>query len=152
MIEATRMEEQFTMSTDVTETRQTPPPPGRRFAEALAEGVAVLARGAGEAIATALPGGAIVAAATRQIGAQGGEDLVGVGQRPEGPGGGDAAAGGGGTGVEDYWKLQQQSQDFNLQFLQLQENLSMENRKFSALSNVLKARHDTAKSVIQNIR
>jgi len=152
MIEATRMEEQFTMTTDVTEPRQTPLPAGRRFAEALAEGVAVLARGAGEVFATALPGGAIVAAATRELGPQGGGEAGGGGARPEGPGGVEETAGGGGTGVEDYWKLQQQSQDFNLQFLQLQENLSMENRRFSALSNVLKARHDTAKSVIQNIR
>jgi hypothetical protein len=54
--------------------------------------------------------------------------------------------------VDAYWKLQQQSQDFNLQFLQLQEGLSQENRRFSTLSNVLKARHDTSKTVIQNIR
>ena len=152
MIEATRMGEEFTMTTDVTQARQTPPPAGRRFAEALAEGVAVLARGAGEAIATALPGGAIVAAATREIGTSAGQEIGVAGERPEGPGGGGETAGGSGTGVDDYWKLQQQSQDFNLQFLQLQEGLSQENRRFSTLSNVLKARHDTSKAVIQNIR
>ena len=44
------------------------------------------------------------------------------------------------------------SQQFNLQYLQLQQNMQNENRKFSALSNVMKTKHDTAKSMIQNVR
>jgi hypothetical protein len=153
MIETTNLPDRVAMSVDVTEARETPPPPGRRFAEALATGVEVLAQGAGEALAATLPGGGIIAAATREMSPQwdgvSGSGLTG-GERPEGPGGLDAGSGDGAIG--DYWRLQQQSQDFNLQFLQLQENLSQENRRFSALSNVLKARHDTAKTVIQNIR
>jgi hypothetical protein len=45
-----------------------------------------------------------------------------------------------------------QSQEFNLYYLQLQEQLSAENRSFSAMSNVLKTRHDTVKNAIGNIR
>lgn len=45
-----------------------------------------------------------------------------------------------------------QSQEFNLYYLQLQEQLSAENRAFSAMSNVLKTRHDTVKNAIGNIR
>ena len=45
-----------------------------------------------------------------------------------------------------------QSQDFNLYYLQLQEQLSAENRAYSAMSNVLKTRHDTVKNAIGNIR
>jgi hypothetical protein len=152
MIEVTRMPENTSLSVDATEPRQTPLPPGRRFAEAIANGVNALVRGAGE-VAAELPGGEIVAAATREAGGSSAGAGAGAGERPEGPGGaGDAGGSGGGEAIDEYWKLQQQSQDFNLQFLQLQESLSQENRRFSALSNVLKARHDTAKTVIQNIR
>ena len=40
---------------------------------------------------------------------------------------------------------------FNLQY-PLQQYRQNENRKFSALSNVMKTKHDTAKSMIQNVR
>jgi hypothetical protein len=42
--------------------------------------------------------------------------------------------------------------DQNLYFLELQERISQENRTYSALSNVLKARHETVKNAISNIR
>ena len=41
---------------------------------------------------------------------------------------------------------------FRTLYLQLQEQISAENRQFSTLSNVLKARHDTVKNAIGNIR
>ncbi len=47
--------------------------------------------------------------------------------------------------------LQQESQTFNLQYLQLQENMQRESREFTALSNVMKVKHDSAKSAINNI-
>ena len=158
MLEFTTIADHANLAVDVTQPRQTPPPAERRFAAALAEGVSAVVGGAGELAAAALPGGAILAAATRELTSQtqGALDTatgdVGTGQRAEGPGAGGADGAGGGSAVDDYWRLQQQSQDFNLQFLQLQEGLSHENRRFSALSNVLKARHDTSKAVIQNLR
>ena len=48
--------------------------------------------------------------------------------------------------------LQAQSRDMNLEMLGLQEQVQQENRRFSTASNVLKARHDTAKAAIGNIR
>ncbi len=42
--------------------------------------------------------------------------------------------------------------DRNLYYLQLQERISAENREYTALSNVLKARHDTMKNAISNLR
>ena len=45
-----------------------------------------------------------------------------------------------------------QSVDQNLMYLQLQEQMSAENRRYTALSNVMKARHETAKASINNIR
>lgn len=46
----------------------------------------------------------------------------------------------------------QQSQDMNLYYLQIQEQVNAQNRSFSTLSNVLKAEHDTVKTAIGNIR
>ena len=40
---------------------------------------------------------------------------------------------------------------FNLQYLQLQENMQRESREFTALSNVMKVKHDSAKAAIHNI-
>lgn len=43
-------------------------------------------------------------------------------------------------------------QEMSMQMLRLQEAVGEEDRRFSALSNVLKARHDMAKTAIGNIR
>ena len=70
---------------------------------------------------------------------------------PEGPppaGGG--AAGTGGTAGSS--RSLQQSQDMNMYYLQIQEQVNAQNRTFSTLSNVLKAEHDTVKTAIGNIR
>jgi hypothetical protein len=41
---------------------------------------------------------------------------------------------------------------FNMQYLQLQNEMQQENRKFSVLSNIMKTKHDTAKNAINNVR
>ena len=66
-------------------------------------------------------------------------------------GGGVGAPGAGaeGGGIESVLA---DSQAFNMYYLQLQEEISSENRSYSALSNVLKARHDTVKNAIGNVR
>jgi hypothetical protein len=46
----------------------------------------------------------------------------------------------------------QQSQDMNLYYLQIQESVNAQNRTFTALSNVMKAEHDTVKTAISNLR
>lgn len=48
--------------------------------------------------------------------------------------------------------MQEMMASFNLQYLQLQEKMQAENRSFSTVSNVMKTKHDTAKSSINNVR
>ncbi len=75
--------------------------------------------------------------------------------------GGEATTGGaaGGSGGGDAMELLQaqaamQSEGFKLNavYLGLQREMQRESREFSALSNIMKVRHDTAKSAINNVR
>ncbi len=43
-------------------------------------------------------------------------------------------------------------QSFNLQYLQLQQDMQAQNRQFTLVSNIMKVKHDTAKSAINNVR
>lgn len=150
--------------------RPTAVPPRVHFASVLASTARGLVRGAEQAM-TSLPGGPLVALAIRGAGAGGAATIsaspmssaVGVGTHstrvggttstsPEGPqptSGGTGAAGGADGSIQSTL---QQSQDMNLYFLQIQEEVNAQNRAFSALSNVLKAEHDTVKTAIGNIR
>jgi hypothetical protein len=98
---------------------------------------------------------------------------VAVGTSPEGPGGVSGASGlanlggvslglggtasstatGTGTGTSDasIETSMAQSQQMNLYYLQIQEQVNSQNRTFTALSNVLEVEHSTAKSAIGNI-
>lgn len=155
---------------DVVATDSAPrvtPSSGVPFREMVTRGAGAILQGAQAAI-TALPGAPIVAAAVRPSGGWGSAVNVGAGGTAisgtsgpsagvqgtaESPGvlGSAARAGTAGdpTSVEGALA---QSQEFNLYYLQLQERLSAENRSYSAVSNVLKARHDTVKNAIGNIR
>lgn len=81
------------------------------------------------AIASAIPGGA------------------GAAVRALTPGSGSEA-----EGVDAMWEMQREQQEFNLEYLALQQSIQSENREFSTLSNLLKAQHDTAKAAVSNIR
>jgi hypothetical protein len=48
--------------------------------------------------------------------------------------------------------MNRESQQFNMQMLALQEEVQTENRRFTTLSNVVRARHDTAKAAVSNVR
>jgi hypothetical protein len=48
--------------------------------------------------------------------------------------------------------MQEMNQSFNLQYLQLQQKMQHESRQFTLVSNIMKTKHDTAKSAIQNVR
>jgi hypothetical protein len=97
---------------------------------------------------------------------------VSVGTSPEGPGGASASTGlaniggvslglGGtstsGTGAAgtstdpNLEATMAQSQEMNLYYLQVQEQVNAQNRTFTALTNVLEVEHSTAKSAISNI-
>lgn len=45
-----------------------------------------------------------------------------------------------------------QSQEMNLYYLRIQEQVNAENRSFTTMSNVMKAEHETVKTAIGNIR
>ena len=48
--------------------------------------------------------------------------------------------------------MQEMNQTFNLQYLKLQEEMQAQNRQFTLVSNIMKVKHDTAKSAINNVR
>jgi hypothetical protein len=127
-----------------TATRVTPGAPS--FQEVMGTSADVLMRGAVGAI-RALPAGPIVAAAVRPA-AVGRGPSVGMGAE----GAGAAGLGGGGGAAAGVEAALASSQDMNLYFIELQERLAAENRAFTTYSNVLKARHDTVKNAISNIR
>jgi hypothetical protein len=151
---------------DVIATESAPrvtPASGVPFREMVSRGATAILRGA-EAAIGALPGAPIVAAAVRPSGSTvgapvvtGGATGLGAPRVPatsgtaESPAVGGATAGSGPESSSVEGALAQ-SQEFNLYYLQLQEQLSAENRSFSAMSNVLKTRHDTVKNAIGNIR
>lgn len=129
-------------SIHVAPTSQSRSVPGR-FERALQGAAAGLARGiAGgvELAAPFVPAGTVVSAAVRSVANAAASAATGA-----------AASGGEGELLDATRTLQQQSQSFNLQYLQLQEGLQRENREFTALSNVMKVKHDSARSAIQNI-
>jgi hypothetical protein len=150
---------------DVIATESAPrvtPASGVPFREMVSRGASVILRGA-EAAISALPGAPIVAAAVRPSGSavgapagSGGAAGVGTSRPPATSGTAESPVGGttSGSGPEgsSVEGALAQSQEFNLYYLQLQEQLSAENRAFSAMSNVLKTRHDTVKNAIGNIR
>ncbi len=63
-----------------------------------------------------------------------------------------SAGGAGGDAFEAARVLQQEGQSFNLRYLELQERMQRETREFTALSNVMKVRHDAARAAIQNVQ
>ena len=138
-----------------TAPRVTPTPPrAGKFAEVLGKTVVRSA----ETAMHARPGGPLMAVAVRG----GGAAAVPLTNRtgvagPEGPvaGASMSASGVPGAPPNEASSIEsslQQSQDMNLYFLQIQEAVNAQNRSFTALSNVLKAQHDTVKTAIGNIR
>jgi hypothetical protein len=124
--------------------------------------VGLLVRGA--TVATSVVAGPVMAAAVREVGA-GATGALGSSSpgRPGVAGGvvrpgssavpaGLAAAGGDQTDMAMMHSMQRESQAFNLQLLELQEDVQQENRRFTTVSNVLRAKHDTAKAAVSNIR
>ena len=160
-----------------TSPRVTPTPPrASRFGEVLSSTVVRSA----ESAMRVLPGAPMMALAVRGAGGPGAVGIpmtpmaAGRGGAPEGPGAGARLSGSGAslsgitgatsgvsgsaaipgtTGAETGFEASlQQSHDMNLTYLQMQEDMNAENRQFTMLSNILKARHDTVKTAIGNIR
>jgi predicted O-linked N-acetylglucosamine transferase (SPINDLY family) len=49
-------------------------------------------------------------------------------------------------------QMQETQMSFNLQYLQLQEQMQNENRQFTLLSNIMKTKQDTMKNSISNLK
>jgi hypothetical protein len=48
--------------------------------------------------------------------------------------------------------MQEMNQEFNLQYLNLQQSVQADSRQFTALSNVSKTKSDTAKNSLSNVK
>lgn len=157
--------------------RPTATPVRVSFGQVLAKGAGAIVSGA-EAAMEMLPGGPLVAAAIRGTGSaigsgpsspmmSGSLGNGSISQLPEGPaplngasvGGGFGTGGGatgtsgtGGVGTGSLDQSLQQSQDMNLYFLQIQQQVNAQNQTFTTLSNVMKSESDTIKNAIGNLR
>lgn len=152
--------------------RPTPTPVRVSFGEVLAKGASALVNGA-QAAMDVIPGGPLIAAAVRGVGGGGtstpmmsGGGLGNLGAKAEGPtaigsssvgggfGTGGAAGTGTGTGVNtgSMDSSLQQSQEMNMYFLQIQQEVNAQNQTFTTLSNVMKSEADTIKNAIGNLR
>ena len=155
---------------EATRPRQTERPRSP-FRDVLASGTAILVRGA--EVAASVAGGPVMAAAVRDTGLAAAGALAGTAAAPRpsamaATAGATAVAGGapltaGGSGnllgaggdqsdLATMQAMQHESQAFNMQLLGLQEDVQQENRRFTTVSNVLRAKHDTAKAAVSNIR
>jgi hypothetical protein len=140
-----------TIHVATTTEKQTEP---GRFEAALRGAAEGLARGvvAGVELAAPLvPGGTVLTAAVRGAAAgPGGKSVSGLAGHA-GPLAAATAEGGADDLLAATRQLQAEARTYNLQYLQLQEGLQRESREFTALSNVMKVKHDTARTAIQNI-
>jgi hypothetical protein len=166
--------------TVTSEDRPTPKPVRTSFSEVMARGSGAIVGGA-ESAMTALPGTSMMALAVRggaggaagavaqptalgaPIGGVPGIGSVGAvgGGMAEGPGAvastgfgaqflasANAASMGGDGGAAASL---QQSEQSNLYYLQLQQQVSQQSQTFEALSNVMKSESDTVKNAISNM-
>lgn len=107
--------------------------PKRQFGKVLSK-VADAALNTTAAVAPMVPGGQLVGAAARGLSALK-----------------NGSRGASGEQIDKMWEMQEQNQVFNMQYMQLQQQIQADNRNFSTMSNLLKVRHDTAKAAINNM-
>lgn len=124
---------------------------------------ALLARGvsAGVGVASAMiPGGAVLSAAVNRTlgqaaalepavrGGASAQQVGGVGATAPGV----ASSGSSADGLEAQRELMVQNQRWTAQYLSLQNEMQRESREYNTVSNILKVRHESAKTAINNIR
>ena len=147
-----------------THARQTEKPPAP-FRDVLAGGVSLLMSGA--EVATHVVAGPVMAAAVHDArigavsslsGSPGSFGSAGVNAAFEtagiGPAGlSSAGAGAGASGTPpNVQSLMQDGQSSNMQMLALQQQIQEESQRFTTVSNVMRAKYDTAKAAVSNIR
>ncbi len=162
----------ISLNTTSTTVRQSP---RTDFGTQMRNGIAQSAGTVGSAVGVAapfVPGAAVVSAAVTGAagglaaggqsagggGAGGGVAMAGSDGIPLGGPGASTQQGGASTGnnqqdlLNQTKGMQEMMASFNLQYLTLQEKMQNENRSFTTVSNVMKTKHDTAKSSINNVR
>lgn len=89
---------------------------------------------------------------------------VAAGVAPAAPGAGAVAAGfaglsrlldAGGAAAEgqgDIERMLEESRSFNARYIALQTQMQMESQAFTAVSNILRVRHESAQTALNNIR
>jgi len=132
-----------------TADRKTAPSSFGATLRAAAAGAADGLSAAAGLLAPLAPAGMVLAGAVRGV-----SQAAAGAARGAPPGATPIASGGTGSGdaFEATRILQQEGQSFNLRYLELQERLQRETREFTALSNVMKVRHDAARAAIQNVQ
>jgi hypothetical protein len=60
--------------------------------------------------------------------------------------------GGGGPNMGNMHAMMQQQQRFSMQLLQVQQQVSSQSQEFTSVSNLLKARHDSEMSAVNNFK
>lgn len=130
------------------------------FGQMLARGIATGANALGGVAANILPGGGVISAALTRTAHQALTPQRAVGNGAPQAGLGTEGAGAssvlgntsGGEGLDSVAALQRQNQQWTAQYLALQEGMQRESREYNAVSNILKVRHESAKTAINNIR
>ena len=115
---------------------------GSSFADVLS-GVADVALATTATVASVVPGGQLIGLAAGGI--------YGIKQAAGGNAQAGAQPGAGRDDIDKMWEMQKDNQAYNMEYMQLQQQLQSDNRSFSTLSNLMKVRHDTAKSAINNM-
>lgn len=128
----------FDVRTESVSPRSTALPSDRRFVQAMAGAVSSAANIALEAAESVAPSLASSIRGARQ-------GLTEMSETTGTASGSEIGVGGSGSSASGV-------ADRNLYYIQLQEQIQEESRRFSTISNVLKARHDTAKNSIGNLR
>jgi hypothetical protein len=136
---------------DTTRVRQTERP-ATPFRSVLAGSVSMLMRGA--EVATHVVGGPILAAAVRDARVGTAAAIGGAAVGGQAGGGGSTAPGSGSAGgaVNTVEAMMSDGQASNMQLLALQQHIQQENQVFTTVSNVMRAKHDTAKAAVSNVR
>lgn len=134
------------------------PTDGPTFGEVMKSSAQQLLRGANAAVRV-LPTGPVVAASVRPgmpavtVGGSGPGTGLGLSTSASAEGHGGSAPGSSGDVADPAVEgALARSQEMNMYLLELQERVAAQNRAFTTYSNVLKAKHDTVKNAINNIR
>lgn len=148
-----------------TSVRQTPRTDfGTMVRNGVSTGAGAVAGATGVA-APFVPGGAVVSAAVNSAAgavaggsgaagdySNGTMNLPGTGPGPGSTGSTPST----GNAMQDMMNqtkdMQEMQMSFSMQYLQLQDKMQNENRQYTTISNVMKTKHDTAKSTINNVR